>query len=899
MPLPAGSRLGPYEILAPLGAGGMGEVYRSRDTRLDRTVAIKVLPVHLAQDSQLRERFEREGRAVSALNHPNICVLHDIGEEGGVGFLVMEYLDGETLASRIARGPMSVAEALRCAVEIAGALDAAHRRGIVHRDLKPGNVMLTRTGAKLLDFGLAKMQTMAASRGASAAAEQTMTMTITAEGTIAGTFQYMPPEQLEGKEADARSDIFAFGATLYEALTGKRAFAAASRASVIAAIMTAEPTPVSTVLSLAPSTLDRVVSRCLAKDPEDRWQTARDLRQELIWIQEGGSQTGGAPVMQTGVMPTPGARAEVAWIAAGVFALAAALMAILFYRQEKPVARPVRLAVDLPEGTFLRTRPVISPDGEKILINAASGAAGSQSRLYVYNLTTGGMQQVAGVTGVGTPTWSPDSRSFLVTYAGSLFRVTLGGGPMQPLQLRLSAGNSVSAGDSAWGPEGIVGADGASLHWFQPDGTGARTLRAPGMIASGSIRTPAFVSGTPWVLYNEIETISSVANSSSVHLLSTDGKTDRILFKADSDATYGAPGYILYVRGSTLMARPIDAAAGKLLGEAVPVAEGVVTTTPNTLSNFSVSSNGVLVYAPGGAASDSQLVWFDRTGAQIGVQGNLANYSNPALSPDGKRLAVSIREGVAPVRDIWVFDLERGTSSKLTFDPKDDLNPVWSPDGSRVAFSSDRKGNRDLYVKSSSGTGDEELLLESSLNKSLEDWSRDGRFLVFNQQIRGYSTDLWLFSFEKRQPQPFLTTRFFEQQAQFSPDSKWIAYESNESGRAEVYVQPVADSGARNKWIVSNSGGYEPHWRGDGKELFYRRRGLDRAQIMAVDIAEKEGVIAAGTPHKLFEARVGSEGRNRFVVTPDGQRFLAVVPLEQKPITSLNVILNWPSLLHK
>jgi serine/threonine protein kinase len=397
----AGSRFGPYEIIAPIGAGGMGEVYRARDTRLDRVVAVKILPPHLSQDAQFRERFEREGRAVSSLNHPNICVLHDIGRQNGVDFLVMEYLEGETLAARLERGPLPVADALRCAIEIAGALDAAHRRSLVHRDIKPGNIMLTRTGAKLLDFGLAKV------RASAAIAEHTVTMTpITAEGTIAGTFQYMAPEQLEGREADARSDIFAFGATIYEALTGKRAFAGNSTASIITAIMSWTPAPVSNVQPLAPSSLDRVVSRALAKDPDERWQSARDLRQELVWIQEGGAR----PYTPVATARKP--RFPLAWVLAGVFALAAMVLGFFLLRQPKAAARPIRLSFNVPEGSLLDTglRPSISPDGEKIAY--AASAAGNRV-LYLYTLATGRTERVNGVSG-GNVYWSPDSRSFLL-----------------------------------------------------------------------------------------------------------------------------------------------------------------------------------------------------------------------------------------------------------------------------------------------------------------------------------------------------------------------------------------------------------------------------------------------------------------------------------------------------
>jgi len=886
MSLAPGTRLGPYEIEAPLGAGGMGEVYRARDTRLDRTVAIKVLPSHLTGDQAFRERFEREARVISSLNHPNICVLHDVGEAGGIGFLVMEYLEGDSLAARLERGPMPVADALRCAIEIAGALDAAHRRGIVHRDLKPGNIMLTKTGAKLLDFGLAKRHALAA------AAEHTVTMAITAQGSIAGTFQYMSPEQLEGREADARSDIFAFGATVYEALTGRRAFQGASHASLITAIMSSEPAPVSSLQPLAPSMLDRLVRRCLAKDPDDRWQTACDLRQELVWIQESGSQTG-APAV-AGRKP----RSGVAWAGAGVLA-ALVLLAGYLLRREEPVPRPLRLVLNTPEGTTLAAavRPAISPDGEKILFAATSA---NQPRLYLYNLTTGETQALAGEA--LNAFWSFDSRSFLMARGNAFVRMNLGGGSPQPVPIPSYGGGgnlSSLAAYCSWGPAGIVASLGGALHLFQADGTAGRALRTPPANEAGGLSYPTLIPGKRrWVMYNSNLAIGAIASPASVHLLAADGTVDRTLFTADSAATYAAPGYVLYLRGATLMARPFDPASGEMRGEAQPLLEGVMPASTG-LGYFSASANGVLVYRPGNAASEARLIWFDRSGKQLSTLGPPGSFTNPALSHDGKRLAVGIQDPGAPSRDIWVFDLERGASSKLTFDPKDDLNPVWSPDDSRIAFSSDRKGKRNLYVKSSAGTGDEELLLESGFNTNVEDWSPDGRTLLFNQAVPGSNNDLWMFSLEKRLPQPILQTRFNEDEARFSPNGKWIAYRSTESSRSEIYVVPSPGSSVLGKWVVSNAGGLEPQWRSDGKEIFYSSLFPGPAKIMAVDIEEKNGAIVAGVPHVLFETQTSLGGRNRWVVTPDGKRFLVIVPVAQKPATTLNVVVNWPSLLRK
>ena len=627
---------------------------------------------------------------------------------------------------------------------------------------------------------------------------------LTGKGTIVGTFQYMAPEQLEGRDADARSDIFAFGATLYEMLAGQRAFRGASQASLIAAIMSADPAPVSGFQPLATPALDRVVRRSLAKDPDDRWQTARDLWQELVWIQEGGSQAAAPAAAGTSGKP----RARMAWAAAAAFAVIAIVLAVLLFRQQTPVPRPVRFTVNAPEGTLVVGRPAISPDGENILFSAVGGQL-QQIQIYLLNLATGATRALAGAEGAYSPYWSFDSRSFLVLRDGVLTRMDLNGGQPQALQLPFAPTYS------SWGPQGIVSAAGGILRWFQPDGSGLRQLRAPSPKEPGGLAYPSLIPGSQWLLYNSRPVAGITATPTVVYLMTINGKTDRTLFTADSPAVYGAPGYILYLRGSVLMARPFDPKTGELRGDAAPVVEGV--------DAFSVSDNGVLVYRPGSGAADAHLVWFDRAGKNLGTVGSAAEYSGPALSPDGSRLAVGIRDPAAQGRDIWVFDLARGTSTKLTFDPKDDFNPVWSPDGSRIAFSSDRRGARNLYVKSASGTGEEELLLESDRNKNAEDWSRDGRWLAYNEAAPGAGNDIWTLSLDTRQPRPFLQTRFNEDEATFSPDGKWIAYRSAESGRSEVYVQPFAESapGAKGKWVVSNAGGLDPQWRGDGKELFY------------------------------------------------------------------------------
>jgi Tol biopolymer transport system component len=582
----------------------------------------------------------------------------------------------------------------------------------------------------------------------------------------------------------------------------------------------------------------------------------------------------------------------IGWIAAAVFALTAIALGALLLRQEKPVPRVVRFSIEPPAGAAFDTvRPAISPDGENILFAAITAAEGS--RVYVHNLATGSMRPLPGAERANAAFWSSDGRSILIARDSKLHRLDLNGGPVQTLQLPLAAGYS------AWGPQDIVATlGGGTLYKLHSDGASAVELRKAGPKEAGGLGFPSLVPDSRWVLYNGRSALGAISTTTTLHLGALDDKTDRILFNPDSPAVYAPPGYVLYTRSNVLMARPLDPRRGELRGEAAPVVEGVAVPAGGVLGVFSASNTGALVYFPGTAGSMQQLSWFDRGGKSLGTVAGPGEYTNPALSPDGSRLAVSLREPSAQGRDIWVYDLTRGTSTKLTFDPKDDFNATWSPDGSRISFSSDRRGARDIYVKSASGNGEEELLLESDRNKNVEDWSPDGRTLVYNQAQPQGGNDLFALPLDSRKPQPFLQTSFNEDEAKLSPDGKWIAYRSAESGRSEVYIQPFTDAASRGKWVVSTAGGQEPQWRGDGKELFYSSLGVT-ARMMAVDIEVKNGAILAGIPHALFEMNLTTGGRNRWVVTRDGKRFLVLTPVDQKPASGLNVILNWPSLLRK
>ncbi|MDA2930745.1 protein kinase [Acidobacteria bacterium AH-259-O06] len=888
MSLASGTRLGPYEIITLLGAGGMGEVYRARDTRLDRTVAIKVLPSHLSDNPGLRQRFEREARTISRLNHPHICTLYDIGHHQGIDFLVMEYLEGKTLADRLAKGALPIDQALRYAVEIADALDKAHRQGVVHRDLKPGNIMLTETGAKLLDFGLAKLRPPPAA-AASLSALPTEEASLTAEGTILGTFQYMAPEQLEGKEADARTDIFAFGALLYEMATGRKAFEGKSQASLIAAILERHPPPISTLQPLTPPALDHAVRRCLAKEPDERWQSANDLTGELKWIVEAGSQAG----LPAPVLARRRSRQRLGWIAAGALCLpliATLSLSVIHLREVPQEAHPMRFFVSPPEQVTLARFPVISPDGKHLVFETRS--ADSPNLLWVRSLDSLTARSLPGTEGALYPFWSPDSRFIGFFSRGKLKKVPLSGGPPQTLC------DAPAGRGGSWNRDGTIV---FNPHWADPlqyvsaaGGEAKPLTELDESRGETAHRWPGFLPDGRHFFYLAL---SSQPENRGIYLASLDSKETKRLLSATLNAAYAEPGYLLFMRESTLMAQPFDKQGLELTGEAFPLAQNVDRTehTYTTAASFSVSENGVLTYRSGSSLSRNQLVWFDREGKRLGPVGEPADYSNHALSPDGKRVAVGLRDPETQTRDIWLFDLARATSSRLTFDPADDLNPVWSPDGTRIAFTSDRKGPRDIYQKMASGTGQDELVLESGEQKSLTDWSADGRFLLYNApnpQTRG---DVWMLPLsEEGKPTPFLQQSFDQREAQFSPDGRWVTYYSNESGTRQVYVQPFPATGG--KWQISTQGGVEPRWRRDGKELFY----IAGSNLMAVEVNTRGSSLEAGIPKVLFEASFAGLGtRNSYVVSADGRRFLIITPVEQAASSPITVVLNWTTELAK
>ena len=898
MPLTPGARLGPYEIVAAVGAGGMGEVYRARDTRLDRTVAIKVLPSQFAADPELRARFDREARAVSSLNHPHICALYDVGSEAGTDFLVLEFLEGETLAARLARtGALPPNDALKMAIEICGALDRAHRAGIVHRDLKPANVMLTKVGAKLLDFGLAKSAApVVAASGLSM--QPTTPHNMTAQGTILGTFQYMAPEQIEGLEADARTDIFAFGALLFEMLTGRTAFEGKTRASLLGAILKDEPPRVSSVTPLAPKALDRVVATCLAKDPDDRWQNARDLRHELHWIASGAS----AEPAAVPLTPTPRSRAP--WLAGAlaVALLASAVVVARHVRETPAAAEPIQFTIPAPENTQFggpvsngsggAAQVSISPDGRQVVFVAATQ---NTFTLWIRSLGTVTPRSIAGTEGAAFPFWSPDSRFIGFFADGKLKKVQMSGGPPTILC------EALSGRGGTWNGNNVIVFDPA------PTGTLLRISAAGGVPAPVTTldvsygetnhRFPHFLPDGRHFFYTAVTGASgSAPKPSLIKIGALDSSDTTTLFAAESSAAY-AVGHLLFVRDTALMAQPFDSVSRRTTGDPFPIADQV-GREGSRYATFSVSPAGALVYGRGNPGRGLQLTWFERGGKTLTTVGELAGYNSVALSPDERQAAVTLATGTPSNRDIWIIDLARAVSTRLTFDPAEDSFPVWAPDGHRIAFFAIRQGERGIRLAEVPGARDESVLKTTSTTPTAypTDWSGDGRFIAYMELTGTGTPDVWVLPLTgDRKPFPIASSRFIEDAGTFSPDGKWIAYSSNESGQYQVYVQPFPPSTA--KYQVSRNGGAQPMWRGDGHELFFI---APNSMMMAATIDTARGFQPA-VPQSLFPSRAAAitSGRRQYAVTRDGKRFL-IAALPQAPSeTPITVLVNWLAAVQK
>ena len=880
MPIITGKRLGPYEILSAVGAGGMGEVYRARDTRLDRIVAIKILSDHLADRAELRDRFEREAKTISSLNHPHICTLYDVGHQDGTDFLVMEYLEGETLAARLVKGPLPLDQVLKYAIEIADALDKAHRKGITHRDLKPGNIMLTKSGAKLLDFGLAKLKQEVAP-ATPVSQLPTMKSAITGEGTILGTLQYMAPEQVEGKEADARTDIFAFGAVVYEMATGNKAFEGKSQASLIAAIMEREPPAMSSLQPMTPPALDRVVKRCLAKEPDERWQSANDLANDLKWIGEGGSPVTTAPTPAAKGVHALGRESLIFGLATLLLGATIASLAT-WNLKPSPSAplRPVtRTMINLPPGQQLAgldSGPAValSPDGTHLAYVAHQG---SDQQLYLRAMDSLEAKPVPGTEGAISPFFSPDSQWLGFFAGGRLKKVSVSGGAA------LTLGDSVNPHGASWGSQGMIAFSPILLGVVQQVSDAGGTQQPLTRLEKGEVSHgwPEFLPGGQAVLFARIAVDGSKI---AVHPI---GKGDqRNLVQGGTSPHYATSGHLVYLQAGNLMAVPFDPQRLAVTGSAIPAVQGVVQS-PSGAAQYSFSTTGTLVYVPGGIQSaQSTLVWVNRNGAEQLLAQPRA-YVYPRVSPDGRRVAVVITEQDSQV---WLYDLSRETLTRLTFGASNNLFPTWTPDGKRIAFSTAKEGPNNLFWQLADGSGGLERLTTSEYLQGPNSWSPDGQLLAFIEVNPTTGRDIWVLRMGDRKAQPFLRTPFNETAPRFSPDGHWLAYVSDESGRDEIYVQPYPGPGG--KWQISTDGGTEPVWNPNGRELFYR----SGDKMMAVDIATQPG-LTAGKPRMLFEGPYMPTPLTfpDYDASPDGQRFLMLKPTEQAQSapTQINVVLNW------
>jgi serine/threonine-protein kinase len=855
----------------------MGEVYKARDTRLNRTVAVKVLLPQVSAKAERQARFEREAQTIAGLNHPHICTLHDIGHHEGAAYLVMEYLDGETLADRIARGPLPLEQTLRYAIEIADALDKAHRSGVTHRDLKPSNIMLTKSGAKLLDFGLAKLKQE--TQQVSALSTLPTNAGMTGEGMILGTLQYMAPEQLEGKEADARTDVFAFGALIYEMVTGRKAFEAKSNASLIAAILERDPQPISVAQPMMPRQLDHLVKRCFEKEPDKRWQTASDLHYELQWISENAGRADSVaveakPIKKRGQLFIP------IWLAA-VLAVIVGL-AVSAYKTNRPerAASVVRLSVSLPTGeqvAYNSGPPVaISRDGTQIVYV-------SNRQLYLRNMNDLEAKAIAGTDGATGPFFSPDGQWVAFFAQGKLKKASLVGGAAQTLA---DASNGTGGtwgldGTIYFAPSNVAGLSKISALGGTPESV-TKLDRSKGEVTH---RWPQILPGNKALLFTVWT--GPGWDEKNVEILIFETGERRIIARGGSTGRYASPGYVIYAQGGGLMALPFDVSKLQVTGSG-PLPLNVQVNELGEGAAYAVSDAGVLCYLSGDQQFERRLVWVDRSGNVEALPAPFRGYENPTISPDGKFAAVQTN---GQSMTVWVYDFARTTLTPLTSKGSSQA-PAWTADGKKIAYRGTRSGFRNVYWRASDGSGEEEPLTAGESIQTPIHWSPDGKWLAFVENSPLNSGDVWVQSADGDRK-----ASLFEQNAfapHFSPDSKWIAYSSDKSGRREIFVRPFQEAGGRIQ--VSTDGGTEPVWSRDGKELFY----LNGDKTMAVDI-QTNPTLRVGAPHLLFAGRYlpSPNSTSGYDVSPDGKRFIKVLPTRAEQVSHLNVVINWDEELKR
>jgi len=893
--LHAGTKLGPYEIVSALGAGGMGEVYRGRDTRLDRTVAIKVLPESFAKNLEFRQRFEREARAISALQHPNICALFDVGSQGGIEYLVLECLEGEALSSRLQKGPLSAEQVLKIGSEIARALAVAHRQGIIHRDLKPGNIMLTKAGAKLMDFGLAK-PLAAASAAAPPAFTATMALSgspVTVAGTIVGTVQYMAPEQIQGQEADARSDIFALGCVLYEMASGKHAFAGKSQLTVASAILEKEPEPISSIQPLTPRNLERLIVRCLKKDPDERWQSAGDIAIELSEITQNAEppplSPPSAPAQWTRIAP---------WIVAALALLALAFF-LLRPGSQTQSATLVQAALPPPEGTSYVMSwdeagpPVISRDGKAVAF-VAIDKSGAQ-KIWVRTLSENQAKALSGTDNAIYHFWSPDGSAIGFFAEGKLRRISANGGPV------ISICDATRARGGSWGADDNI--------LFTPD------IQSPIFrVKAASDATPQQVTKIdleihsthrwPIILPDGKRFLYFAANHAQpegtarngIFVSTMDGKENRFLMPSNSSVVL-VPGYLLFVREGALVAQGFDVKTLQLVGDPHLISDHVYRSLATWHGVVDSSDNGTLIYAPGISQDMSHLAWYDSSGKSLGDLGNSDFDLDLRFSPDGQKIAHTVGR---PNSKLFVYDAKTGSRQQLEFDDGFDVAPVWSPDGRTIAFSKRIKNRYCIYRKLADGSRASELLYESSENQMVTDWSPDGKFLLEQSRTKGGRLEVFKVPLDgDHTPQPVLTGEREYFDSHLSPDGHWIAYVSNQEGSNQIFVSSFPD--LAGKWQVSThsgDGGEAPHWQRDGKAIYFLAQGR---KIVKTDVSTEGGKFTLGEQRTIINAAAVAPLVFRrafsYDITPDGKRLLVNAQTESPDV--LTLVVNWPELLKR
>jgi serine/threonine protein kinase/Tol biopolymer transport system component len=873
MHVATGTRLGPYEVVGPIGSGGMGEVWEARDTRLGRAVAIKVLPAELAQNAQLKVRFDREAKTISQLNHPHICTLYDVGD----GYLVMELLEGESLAERIAKGPLPVVEVLRLGAQIAEALDRAHRAGVVHRDLKPANVMLTKSGAKLLDFGLSKSD----AAGPLQIDGATQQKSLTQEGTILGTFQYMAPEQLEGLEADARTDIFALGALLYEMATGKRAFQGTSKTSLIAAIVTAEPQPISAIQPLTPPAFEHVIKKCLAKDREARWQSAYDVAEELRWIGEAGSQAGVASPILVSKRQRQRNLWLLAMIAVASLAAAAGWVASSLWKSTHDRQPVYRLTIPTPPGSVLgyaQGRMALSPDGQRLAF-ATYGRLGNA--LLVRELRETTWRPLEGTSGAVSPFWSPDARQIAYFARGSLWKIGADGSAAPEEVTRIAGGGRGPSG--TWNREGtILFANGGKL--FKVNASGGDPVELVKGKSLGPVQDPDFLADGQHFIASSIGKAGR-----NIHFVGSldPNQEPRPLVNGNNNALY-CDGYLFYVRSGTLYAQRFDEKKLTLSGESKAVTK-VLGFDPEP-AYFAVAGDA-LVYLPQGSEVRTELQRVDRTGKAIATIGQPAFYFSPRVSHDGTRIAAD-QSGTNGSGDIWIINVANGGATRLTFAPENESGPVWAPDDSEVSYFMNSDTTYVVMRKRIAG-GQPSLAYQGPAVSVVSDWSHDNKWLlVLSTPAFDAPLQVVPLAMPELKPAPAVAAG---RAAHFSPDGRWVAYATTDSdgGGQEIFVQPFPPNGS--KWQISSEGGAMPVWARDGKSLFYLSVS---GQMMQVAVGSSaDGSFVSQVPQALFPValREGGAMFSQYDVFPDGTFLLNRIP--DSATTPMTVIINWKETL--